>query len=96
MLEIAPTLSKHAAHQAQRRGISPSTVEFVLAHADRSQHVRGGARAVWVSRRKRLALTQNGFAPSQVDRTGGIRLIVSLQDDVIITVEHMLVRRRGL
>ena len=94
MLLMAATLSRHAAHQAQRRGISPATVDLVLAHADRSQPLRGGARALWVSRRKRKSLTLNGFAPSEIDRVSGIRLIVSFDDDVIITVEHMLTRRR--
>ena len=93
MLMIAATLSNHAVHQAQRRGISATTLELVLAHADRSQKLRGGACALWVSRRKRKSLTQHGLAPSDVDRTSGVRLIVSLRDDVIITVEHIMTRR---
>lgn len=94
MLGTVVSLSQHPAHQAQRRGISSNTVELVFARADRSRKLRGGARAVWVSRRKRAALTQHGFAPSAVERTGGVRLIVSIEGDAIITIEHMLTRRR--
>jgi hypothetical protein len=94
MLGTAVTLSQRAAHQAQRRGISSNTVELVFAHADRSRKLRGGARAVWVLRRKRAALTQHGFAPSAVERIGGVRLIVSTEGDLIITIEHMLTRQR--
>lgn len=88
---MAVTLAQHA---AQRRGIASNTLEMDFAYADRARKLRGGARAVWVSRRKCAALTQHGFAPSAVDRTDGVRLIVSIEGDVIITIEQMLTWRR--
>jgi hypothetical protein len=34
-----------------------------------------------------------GLPPGEVDRTRGVRLVVALEDDVVMTVEHMLGRR---
>jgi hypothetical protein len=90
---IATRLSAHAERQAQRRGIARQTLDLVLRYADRSRKLPGRARALWVSRRARGQLICSGFAPADVDRTRGIRLIVAFDDDVVTTVEHMLARR---
>ena len=93
--QLIPTrLSNHAARQAQRRGITLPTLDFILDHADRSGKLRGHSHALWVSRKGRECLKWAGFAPREIDRTRGIRLIVSTFDDVVITVEHTLTRRR--
>lgn len=86
-------LSDHARKQAQRRGIASQTLDLVLYHSDRSRKLPGQARALWISRRGRQRLVQGGFPASQVDRTSGVRMLVSIPDDVILTVEHATRRR---
>jgi len=90
---IETRLSMHAERQAQRRGISPQTLDLVLRHADRSRKLPGKARALWVSRKGRERLVCSGFPPGVVDRVRGVRIVVALDDDIVTTVEHMLVRR---
>ena len=91
---IKTYLSPHAARQAQRRGVARSTLDLVLRHADRSRKLPGRARALWLSQRGRRQLIHAGLASSEVDRARGVRLIVALEDDVVVTVEHMLARRQ--
>ena len=86
-------LSAHAQQQAQRRGVARQTLDLVLKHADRSRKLPGRARALWVSPRARQRLISSGLAPSDVDRTRGVRIVVALDDDIVMTVEHMLARR---
>jgi hypothetical protein len=90
---IETRLSAHAERQAQRRGVTPRTLDLVLRHADRSRKLPGKARALWVSRKARSLMICSGFPPSEVDRTRGVRIVVALDDDVVTTVEHMLARR---
>jgi hypothetical protein len=90
---IATRLSAHAQQQAQRRGVARQTLDLVLKHADRSRKLPGRARALWVSPRARRRLISSGLAPSDVDRTRGVRIVVALDDDIVMTVEHMLARR---
>jgi hypothetical protein len=90
---ITTELSNHAERQAQRRGISPYTLDLILNHADKSRKLPGKARALWISRKGREKLIWCGFAPNEVDRASGVRLIIDLRDDVVTTVEHMLARR---
>ena len=90
---INTRLSNHAERQAQRRGVTPQTLDLILTHADKSRKLPGKARALWISRKARERLTWAGFAPSEVDRASGVRLVVDIQDDVVTTVEHMLARR---
>jgi hypothetical protein len=90
---ITTTLTPHAARQAQRRGIAPSTLDLVLGYADKSRKLPGMARALWLSRKGRDRLIYSGFAPGEIDRTRGVRLVVNMTDDCVITVEHMLARR---
>jgi hypothetical protein len=90
---IETRISGHAQRQAQRRGITPRTLDLVLRYADRSRKLPGKARALWISRKARNQLIFSGFASCEVDRTRGVRLVVALGDDVVTTVEHMLARR---
>ncbi len=90
---IATQLSTHATHQAQRRGITFDTIDLVLNHADRSQKLSGNARALWISRKGRSRLTNAGLPPADVDRSSGVRLILAIRDDVVLTVEHTTTRR---
>jgi len=90
---IATELSTHAQLQAQRRGIAPRTLDLVLAYADKSRKLPGKARALWISRKGRDRLVWSGFAASEVERASGVRLIVDLRDDVVVTVEHATARR---
>ena len=90
---IATHLTNHARRQSQRRGVMPSTLDLVLNHSDKSRKLPGQARAVWISRTGRDRLKWGGFAPADIDRTRGVRLIVNTNEDVVVTVEHMLARR---
>src|SRR5262249_28018686 len=90
---IETRLSLHAERQAQRRGIAPQTLDLVLRHADRSRKLPGKARALWVSRKRRQRLISSGFPPSVVDRVRGVGIRIAIDYDVVMTVEHMLVRR---
>jgi len=90
---IATRLSTHAERQAQRRGITMKTLDLVLTHADRSRKLPGKARALWISRKGRDRLVWCGFAASEVARASGVRLVVDLRDDVVVTVEHAIARR---
>lgn len=90
---IETRLSAHAKQQAQRRGITRSTLDLILRHGDRSRKLPGNARARWVSPKGRDQLIWAGLPSSEVDRTRGIRLVLALEGDVIVTVEHMLWRR---
>jgi hypothetical protein len=87
---IETHISPHAERQAQRRGITPRTLDLILTHADRSRKLPGKARALWMSRKARTQLICSGLPPSEVDRTRGVRLVIALEDDVVMTVEHML------
>ncbi len=90
---IVTVLSPHAARQAQRRGIGPETLNLVLIHADKSRKLPGNSRACWISRKGRQQLIRSGYAAAKVDRARGVRLIIGLRDDVILTVEHAFHRR---
>lgn len=90
---IDTQVSHHAARQAQRRGIASCTISLILECSDRSQKVSGNARALWISRKGRDRLIRSGLPVGEIDRASGVRLIVSIRDDVVITVEHMLARR---
>jgi len=90
---IEMQLSAHAKRQAQRRGITRSTLDLILRHGDRSCKLSSNARARWVSRRARDRLIRAGVPSREVDRTRSVRLIVALDNNVVMTVEHMLRRR---
>lgn len=90
---IETHISRHAERQAQRRGITRRTLDLILTYADRSRKLPGRARALWLSRKAREQLICSGFAPSEVDRTRGVRLVIALDEDVVMTIEHMLGRR---
>jgi hypothetical protein len=88
------TFSQHALRQAQRRGVARKIMALVLDRYDRSRKAPGGARALWISPRGRELLVHAGLAPSIVDRTAGVRLIVCTWTNVVITCEHAVRRRR--
>jgi hypothetical protein len=92
-MTIATKLSEHARRQAQRRGISRETLDLVLLYHDRSRKVPGFGRALWIGRRGRDALIRAGFSVANVTRSAGVRAIVDLADDVVLTVEHSCRRR---
>lgn len=93
-MSIDTRISNHALEQSQRRGIARDTLHLVLNHYDRSRKIPGYARALWIGPRGRKALVQAGFPPALVDRCSGVRAIVDLADDIVLTVEHTRKRRR--
>lgn len=92
-MAIDTSLTEHARRQAQRRGISLATLELVITQADRSRKLPGRVRCVWISRRGRQRLIRLKYNPSEVDRARGVRLLIALKDDVVVTVEHTTARR---
>lgn len=90
---VATPVSSHAARQMQRRGVRRATVVLVLEHGDRSRKLAGAARAVWISAGKARRLVRRGLPAAEVDRSRGLRVIVSLLTDTVITCEHATRRR---
>src|SRR5262249_53559908 len=91
---IQANVSDHALRQSQRRGISRETLALVLLYHDRSRKVPGYARALWIGPRGRAALVRAGLPADLVERSAGVRAIVDLKDDTVLTVEHTCQRRR--
>lgn len=92
-MTIQTTVSEHALRQSQRRGISRDVIDLIISHNDRSQKVPGRGRAIWISSRKRDALIRAGFRIAVVERSAGVRLIVHIEEDVVLTAEHCCKRR---
>jgi Tfp pilus assembly protein PilZ len=93
-MTIQTTISDHALRQSQRRGISRDVIELIISHNDRSQKVPGRGRAIWISPRGRDALIRAGLRVALVERSAGVRLVVHIEDDVVLTAEHCCKRRR--
>jgi hypothetical protein len=93
-MTIQTQVSDHALRQSQRRGISRETLGLVLLYHDRSRKVPGYARALWIGPRGRTALVRAGLPAAMIDRCAGVRAIVDLRDDIVLTVEHTCKRRR--
>jgi hypothetical protein len=93
-MTIETKVSEHALRQSQRRGISLETLDLVLTHHDRSRKVPGYARALWIGPQGRKALVRAGLPAALVERCAGVRAIVHLGQDLVLTVEHTCKRRR--
>jgi hypothetical protein len=93
-MTIETRVSNHALRQSQRRGISQQTLDLVLTYYDRSRKVPGYARALWIGPRGREALIRAGIPVALIERCAGVRVIVDLAEDLILTVEHTCKRRR--
>lgn len=91
---VRTRFTEHALKQAQRRAIAHEILALVLHHHNRSQKLAGRARAIWISRRGRKVLARTGIPPGIVERAAGVRLIVCMRTDEVITCEHATVRRR--
>ena len=94
-MTIETKVSEHALRQSQRRGISRETLDLVLTYHDRSRKVPGYARALWIGPRGRKALIRAGLPVALIERCAGVRAIVHLGEDLVLTVEHSLKRRAG-
>jgi hypothetical protein len=93
-MTIETKVSEHALRQSQRRGISRETLDLVLTYHDRSRKLPGYARALWIGPRGRKALIRAGLPVALVERCAGVRAIVHLGQDLVLTVEHTCKRRR--
>src|SRR4051812_26849936 len=93
---IKAELSIEAERCAQRRGIAHKTLDLIFANADRSRRISRNARIVWISSEARERMIWQGFPAKDVERTGGIRLIVDQADDLVVTVGRSGPRRGGL
>jgi hypothetical protein len=92
-MTIETKVSEHALRQAQRRGISHETLGLVLTYHDHSRKVWGYARALWIGPKGRKALVRAGLPVALVERCAGVRAIVHLGQDLVLTVEHTCKRR---
>jgi hypothetical protein len=93
-MTIETKVSEHALRQSQRRGISRETLDLVLSYHDRSRKLPGYARALWIGPRGRKALIRAGLPVALIERCAGVRAIVHLGEDLVLTVEHTCRRRR--
>jgi hypothetical protein len=93
-MTIETQVSQHALKQAQRRGISRETLDLVLTYHDCSRKLPGYARALWIGPRGREALVRAGLPVALIERCAGVRAIVHLGEDLVLTVEHTCRRRR--
>ena len=80
-------MTNHAVCRMQQRGMTKSTLSFVLEHADRYKFVGEGCLENWISRKHLKQLRQDGMPSQLVERSAGIAVIVA-DDGAIITVFH--------
>ena len=93
-MSIETKVSEHALRQSQRREISRETLDLVLTYHDRSRKLPGYARALWIGPRGRDALVRAGLPVALIERCAGVRAIVDIGEDLVLTVEHTCKRRR--
>ena len=92
---IADTkMTEHALCRMQQRGMTKSTMSFVLEHADRDKFVGAGCREHWISRKQLIRLRKTGVSSQLVERSTGIAFIVAA-DGTIVTVFHKTERTRN-
>lgn len=87
-------MTNHAVCRMQQRGMTKSTLSFVLENADRDKFVGAGCREHWISRKHLKRLRRNGVGSRLVERSAGIVVLISA-DGAIITVFHKTVRSRN-
>ena len=85
-------MSRHAIERCQQRGVRPATVLALLEYGDRHIPVGSGSVAVSVSRKAAARLRQQGHPPADVDRLGGLAVVVA-SDGVVVTVLHAIDQR---
>jgi len=87
-------MTNHAVCRMQQRGMTKSTLSFVLEHADRDQFVGAGCLENWISRKHLKRLRQDGMSSQLIERSAGVAVIVAA-DGAIITVFHRTERTRN-
>ena len=80
-------MTNHAVCRMQQRGMTKSTLSFVLENADRDKFVGAGCRENWISRGHLKSLRKDGVASQLIERATGIGVIVSA-DNSVVTVFH--------
>lgn len=80
-------LTNHAKHRIQQRGITGDVVEFIMDQADKVEHSRGGANAIFVSRKRIKKLIEKKVVkPAVAEKANGVVLIENSGD--VLTVFH--------
>ena len=90
-MNVESSLSAHAARRIRQRGIAPALVERVLAYGREAFDHHGGM-VVYVDRATRESLRRRGAAGRDIDRLGGVYVVVA--DGAIVTVGHRYRRLR--
>ena len=81
------TLTNHAKDRIQQRGISGDVVEFIIDQADKVEHSRNGANAIFVSKKRIKKLIQKKVVkPALGEKANGVVLIEKSGD--ILTIFH--------
>lgn len=77
------TCSSHAQKRMQQRGIKKETVEAILLHGDKRQHVGGSTSSIFLSKRRVGQLSKSGkIKSSLIERAANI---------IVLTAEEMIV-----
>ena len=80
-------LTNHAKHRIQQRGITGDVVKFIMDQADKVEHSRGGANAIFVSRKRIKKLIEKKVVkPAVAEKANGVVLIENSGD--VLTVFH--------
>src|SRR5262245_46756657 len=75
-------------HRRQFRHLA--TGAAALAAVPRTARAQAYARALWIGPRGREALVRAGLPVALIERCAGVRAIVDIGEDLVLTVEHAL------
>ena len=80
--------TEHASKQAQRRGVRPGVIGFILHYADVDLEAGKGCRTHRISKKAAADLRRKGIAVKEVDRA--MNVVVLVAEGSIVTVMHDL------
>ena len=91
---IENIFSKHALKRTKQRGIRPSTISFILDHADKYKHANESCISQFVSQRKlKKLIEENIISPAKAALIEGV--VVIAKDNTVVTVFHKRIRMRS-
>jgi hypothetical protein len=81
------TLTNHATHRMQQRGINNEIINIIMQEADKGKYCKGNAYSMYVSKKKiNSLLNKKTIKPKQAEKLNGVVLIES--EGVILTTFH--------
>ena len=70
------SITKHAVHRSQQRGIKKWIIEFVVNHADVFRKTREGAESYFISKKKLKSLIKQCYLlPSHADKISNLVVV---------------------